>query len=251
MSGTTAVKTATPQEEVALESHDIQKAAQALMITEGDRMTFKQIDGQAAADALSRLRQRIGVARKKVKEIFTPIKRKIDEAKAEALKQERGLDGPLERLDEAAANELRRYARALEDERQRKQREADAKAAEEKRKRDEETLAVAEIAEAGGGKELADEIIDSAARLGPATAVVGKPKIAGTDTRKVWKGEITDLKAFVKASLDTPFLWAAIESVKPDLERWAARQAPLLKSALNSYPGLKATEETDIKRSRI
>ncbi len=100
-----------------------------------------------------------------------------------------------------------------------------------------EVLELAELAEAAGEKELAEELVSKPVEV--ASIVVEKevPKVKGFSYRSVWSCEVVDFKALVMAVVEGKAPW---EAIQPN-EKFLGEQASSLKFAL-MWPGIKVKE---------
>ena len=132
------------------EAMTIQK--QALEVSDQARALLVK-DQQTYEKAGDFLRGVIAPLRKKIKETFTPIKRKIDEAKKETLAQERAADEPLEKAEVFLKGQIGGYLAEQERQRREIQRKLEEEAPQ---KAEEQKLIQALEAEA---KDFPDEIV--------------------------------------------------------------------------------------------
>lgn len=168
------------------------------VLDKAQRFTIKS---QADYDAAAQFIKGIKALQKKVSDTFTPIVQKAHAAWKEAKDQENKHLVPLKSAEEIVKRaSLTWYdeqeKKRLDDERKARE-EADAKAKKEKEKLE----ARAQKAEAKGDTEKAEDLRDQAQTVQvPAAPVEPTAKVAeGQSIREVWKAELLDLEALVKA----------------------------------------------------
>jgi hypothetical protein len=172
-------------------------------------------------------------------------------AHKEAVKQFKEGDGPLEQVE----NFLKRALLAWDQEQERirraeqarLQREAQEKAeAEARRLAEEQKLQEAIAAEESGDKQAAKDILEApvvtpAVWVPPVVLPAATPKVEGLSKRQVWKCEVNDLMALVKAVAAGQIPLAAIEANTVFL----GQQARSLKGEMK-YPGVRVWPEDSL-----
>lgn len=138
---------------------------------------------------------------KRISEWFSPMKRKMDEAKKAILDAEKTLSVPLAQAEELAKSALLEYQREqdriAEAERQRLQAIADQKAREEQARLEKQAAKLKT-------PEKKEALLEQAAAVqAPVIAVASKvPDVAGSSTRKTWDYEITDMDTFMQSACE-------------------------------------------------
>ena len=133
----------------------------------------------------------LGALAKEIKETFEPIRKKLEGAKKEVIKQR---DRHLLPVDEAKkAIKAKMISYDAEQERLRKA-EQERLQLEAKKKAEDEAIRAAEAAEAAGKADVAEAIIEAPPKPPAVTLPKGTPAIEGFRTQTRWDFEITDEK---------------------------------------------------------
>lgn len=114
---------------------------------------------------------------------------------------------------------------------------AEAIAAEERRKLEEQ----AKAAEAAQAPEAAAVIRETAALVTAAPAVTAPAKVKGMSVKKVWKGQVVDLPAFLKAAAENPALAALVEVKQGALDKFISANGGTV-----TIPGVEVRQETQV-----
>ncbi len=203
----------------------LERASQMLAISQSYEIECIEMR-EAAAEDLQRCK---GIA-KELNEKRFAITRPLDEAKARVMELFRA---PLAYLEQAE-NALKRACLGWDLEQERKRREAEAEAnrmADEERKR----MADAAAAEKAKGNIETAHAIQQAALFVAPVSVAPAQKIVGESQREVWSAEMVDMVALARAVGDGK---ASSELLLPNLPALNA-QARSLKATL-SIPGVRA-----------
>ena len=167
----------------------------------------------------------------KINESFDPIITKAYAAHKEAVSQKKKIEAPLVEAEGIIKPRLASY----HDEQERKRREVEEKLRQEAiRKAEEEQLADAVSADQSGMKELSDAILDGPAYVPTVVAPKSTVVVPGVSFRDQWKAEVFDLKALLRAVLESK---VPLNVIVPDMTvlNGLARN---LKGQLN-YPGVR------------
>ena len=197
-------------------------------------------DRIAAADQLAKLK---GLS-KSVDEARSELKKPFDEAGKEIQSHFKpGVDALA-----TAENILKSAMIAYDQEAERQQRLAEARAEEEARKQREKLEQQAEAAREKGKDEKADALEQNAATI--AAAPVELPKFApvttkGTSTRKTYSAEVTDLLALVKAVAEGR---APIALIQPDMSALNKMAVALKESFDGQFPGVKLSVASSLSQ---
>ena len=212
-------------EEVSTRALTIPEQANAVKIVDPD--SYVKASG---------LWQDIRALRKQVSDTFTPIIQKAHAAHREALDRKAAVDAPLE----VAEKTVKKAMNAWDEEQERIRQAEQRRLQEEARKREEEARLQAAIeAEKEGAKEEAEEILNKPVYVPPIIVEKQTPKPQGGPVfRTVWKHQVTDLMALVKAVAAGQAPLAAIQAN----DVFLGQQARSLKEAMR-YPGVRAYSE--------
>ena len=165
--------------DIETEAIAIPEQARALQVTSNE--TY-----QTAGNMLIQIKG----LRKKIGEVFRPMKAAAVKAHKAVLEQERIADAPLVKAENIIKPALAKWD--YDQEQIRRQAEikaqAAAKEAEDKRKLDE-----AVALEQAGDKEAADEVMDEPVYVPPVIVAKTVPKVAGMHFTKRWVFEVTDV----------------------------------------------------------
>ncbi len=223
------------------------EASRVLLTPEAEEVTTRALTIPEQANAVkivdadsyvkaSGLWQDIRALRAKVKESFDPIIQKAHAAHRAALDSKAKVDAPLE----VAEKTVKKAMNAWDEEQERIRQEEQRRLQEEARKREEEArLAAAIEAEQAGAKEEAEQILEEPVYVAPVVVQKQTPKVQGGPVfRTVWKHQVTDLMALVKAVAAGHAPLTAIQAN----DVFLGQQARSLKDALR-IPGVKAYSE--------
>ena len=167
------------------------KEVTTLALSVPDQARQIQIKSQDDYVRASELILTIKAIRKKITDIFKPIKQKMDAAKQEVLDQEKLVDKPLQEAESLLSPRIIAWNREQERIRQ----EEEARLREIARKEEEERqLQAAIAAEQSGNKEEAQAIIETPVQATPVVVPKAVPKVAGMSIRENWKFRITNEK---------------------------------------------------------
>ena len=202
---------------------------------------LKVVDTATYTEAGEMLRG-IKALRNEIAESCDPVISAAHKAHKVAVEQKKTLEAPLVTAETVLKGAMGRYVESE----QRKAREEAARLAAEQRRIDEERrLAEAVDLEAAGEMEAAAKLIEEpVVSLPPPVVRSAVPKLAGVSTRDVWRFEVTDLAALVKAVAEgraSIGLLAANETAIGGMVR-------SLKGAA-AIPGVRVWEETGIAAS--
>jgi len=188
---------------------------------------------QGAADFLKQLKD----AQKKVTDFFSPIKKKAHDAWKSITAKESEVLTPLKDAENTVKGKMLTYQRQEEEKRQAEQRRLQAEADERARKDRERLLKHAESLKT---PEKQEEYRQAAEEVqAPVVTVQSEaPRVAGISTRKTWKAEVINKKAFVEAALKDDNLLAFLEIDMSKMNKLAAATKGQI-----SYPGIKFFEE--------
>ena len=114
---------------------------------------------------------------------------------------------------------------------------AEAIAAQERLKLEEQ----AKAAEAAQAPEAAAVIRETAALVTAAPAVTAPAKVKGMSIKKVWKGQVVDLPAFLKAAAENPALAALVEVKQGALDKFISANGGTV-----TIPGVEVRQETQV-----
>ena len=133
--------------------------------------------------------KQIKALRTEIGNAFDPIIKKAHEAHKEALSRKKDAEAPLVTADKALRSRMATYY--AEQERKRKEAEA-AALAEARRIEEERQLRMAELAEANGESELAEEILSAEPAPVAAVQTMARPEAENVHTQQTWKFRIVD-----------------------------------------------------------
>jgi len=201
------------------EAMDFATQAAALAVTNDDQY----------AEAGTVLKQ-IKALRKEIGNVFDPIIKKAHAAHKEAVARKRETDAPLVEADRTLRGRMGEYYQ--EQERKRREEEA-ANLAAARKAEEERQLRMAELAEANGETELAEEIL--AADPAPVVAVPSAPKPTAENvhTQQTWKFRITDEAKIPRKYLmiDTKKIGQIVRAMKSETD----------------IPGIEAYAESSVR----
>lgn len=173
--------------------------------------------------------------RAEVASAFDSIIEKAHKAHKEAVAKKKEYDGPLEEAQKLFKTKMIAY----DQEQERKRRIEQARLENEERKKaEEEALALAAELEKAGLKQEAEQVIAEPVKVPPVVAPKTTPKVEGFSYRSNWKARVVDLHRLVLAVAAGK---APTECLLAN-EVFLNQQARALKSAL-SIPGVEAVEE--------
>lgn len=196
---------------------------------------------KAAYLEADRLLSEINRAYNHVEEKRKELTKPLDEVKAKIMEAAKQKTGPLLAMKELLRRSMSIFSTAEENwaaAERRKQEEA------ERKRKEDERLATAQLISDAGRPKAADEILDKPINVRPAYVPTANNEAAST-RRKVWNVEITDPKAFVKAWLEGKAPSGAITIDAMMLKRVAAAQKGQI-----DWPGVRAFEEIVIGSGR-
>ncbi|MDD5220749.1 MAG: hypothetical protein PHV11_09300 [Candidatus Bipolaricaulis sp.] len=203
------------------------QTANSLIVTNADEYSY-------GTDFLKKIKE----AQKKVTDYFSPMKSKAHEAWKQICNNEGELLTPLKSAEDTTKRKLLNWKmeddRKREEERRRLQAEADEKARIERERLEKQ-------AEKLKTPELKEQRLEQAQNIiAPVIEVqTAVPKVEGISVRKIWKAELTDKAAFIKATANDPNLMALITVDMSALNRIASAT----KGGV-TYPGVRFFEET-------
>jgi hypothetical protein len=172
-----------------------------------------------------------------------PISQSLEKAYSawkEITNREKDMLDPLKAAEDTVKSKMLTYQRQEEEKRQTEQRrlqaEADAAAERERQRllKEAEKLKTPELKEER--MRQAEEVIAPVITVQTET-----PKVSGISTRKTWKAEVIDKKAFVEAALKDENLLAFLEIDMSKMNKLAAATKGQI-----SYPGIKFFEEQSL-----
>lgn len=176
--------------------------------------------------------------RTEIESTFGPIVQKAHAAHKEAVAQRKKHEEPLQTAEKLIKGRMGTWQRAEEQ----RQREEAARLAAEAQRRDEEVrLREAEQLEADGETEAAERVLDEPAPAPPPPPPTRVPEVKGISGRDVWKYEVTDLMALVKAVAARDVPLAAVEASAKVL----GQQARSLQGEMK-WPGVRVWSERSI-----
>ena len=176
--------------------------------------------------------------RKVVEEAFAEPKSAAWKAHRSIVELEQTLLQPCDDARRIVADKASRYeaeCRRREEE-ERRRLEAEARKAEEDR-----ILAEAEIAEAFGQDAVAEEILNQPVEPTPVVVPTERAKVEGVSSRELWRAEIVDLAALVRAAANNPAFVALLMPNMPALNALARATKQLM-----NVPGVKAVAEKSL-----
>lgn len=208
----------------------------AVVLLDPATKQVKKIIDIATANFAGELVSDIGIVRKEIAVFFNPNIAKADDLHKSLIKDKRRFDDPMAILEGGFKKEIGAFS--LEESRRREaerlQREATAK-----RQHEDLVVGVAAEVEKSDGTAAAEEILKEVDNVPP--VVAEKLTVAGTTIRAVWKAEVTDLRALVKAIAEGKVPLAAVEANLSFLNR----QAGSLKAEM-AYPGVRVYEDRQV-----
>ena len=189
---------------------------------------------QVAADRLLDIKG----LRAEIEATFGPIVKKAHEAHKEATGQRKRHEEPLK----AAEGIIKARMGGWQRQEEQRAREEAARLAAEALKRDEEArLVEAEALEAAGEAEAAGRVLDKPPPAPPPPPPTRVPQIKGIAGRDIWKVEVVDLMALVKAVAAGTVPLAAVEASGKVL----GQQARSLQGEMK-WPGVRVYSERSI-----
>ena len=176
-------------------------------------------------------------AQKKVADFWAPLKKKAHESWKGLTAKEAEMLQPLQSAEETVKFKLLSFQREEEKKRLEEQRKLQAEADERARRERERLIKEAEKLKSPGLKE--QRMAEAEMVEAPVITVQKEtPKVSGISTRKVWKAEVIDKKAFLQAAVNDNNL---VGFITVDLSA-LNRVAGATKGAVN-YPGIRFYEE--------
>lgn len=175
--------------------------------------------------------------RKKVEDTFGPVVKKAYDAWKATVDLRKKADAPLDEAERIIKPAMAVYL--TEKERAHRQEEERLRA-EQKKKDDEARMALAAEVHKSGEIEVANAILEQA----PAPIVLPRteaPKVQGISAKDVWKCEVFDINALIKAVADGIVPKAVLQVNESELNRLAKA----LKAEMR-YPGTRVWCEKDI-----
>ena len=201
--------------------------AEVLVIETDDAYTQANTDGGILAEGL----RKAEAERKRLKAPVLEAGRRID-ALFDRLME------PFRLAKKAIETAMLGYERKKEEERRRIEEEARKRAVAEQTRLDNLALANAGRAEAAGHGEKAQEILENVPTIPVPVVPTLTPTVAGSFTRKRWKGRVVNLKLLAEAvgngSIPTEAILAN--------ETWLNKRADALRKEFN-VPGCEAYED--------
>lgn len=189
---------------------------------------------QAAANLLLDIKG----LRAEIQATFGPIVQKAHAAHKEAVAQRTRHEEPLKEAEKLIKARMGTWQRAEEQ----RAREEAARLAAVARKHDEEArLREAEALEAAGEAEAAERVLDEPAPAPPPPPPTRVPQVKGIAGRDIWRFEVTDLMALVKAVAAGSVPLAAVEASTKAL----GQQARSLQKEMR-WPGVRVWSERSI-----
>lgn len=189
---------------------------------------------QVAADLLLDIKG----LRTEIDATFGPIVQKAHAAHKEAVAQRKKHEQPLQEAEKLIKSRMGTWQRAEEQ----RQREEAARLAAEARRRDEEArLREAEALEEAGEVEAAERVLDEPAPAPPPPPPTRVPVIKGVSGRDIWKFEVTDFPALVRAAAAGTVPMAALEPST----KFLGQQARSLMGEMK-YDGVRVWSERSI-----
>lgn len=176
--------------------------------------------------------------RKVVEEAFAEPKSAAWKAHKAIVELEKKLVQPCDDARRIVADKASRYeaeCRRREEE-ERRRLEAEARKAEEDR-----ILAEAEIAESFGDDVTAEAILSQPVEPMPVAVPTERAKVEGVSSRELWRVEIVDLAALVRAAANNPAFVALLMPNMPALNALARATKQLM-----NVPGVKAVAEKSL-----
>lgn len=205
-----------------------------------DRAKALQIADEAGFRRAAEMLTGIKALRARIEETFGPIIKKAHSAWQEAIKQRRQHEDPLTAAEATIKIGIARY----QAEGDRRRRDEERRLAEIARKADEDArLEEAERLEAAGELELAERVIE-APSIAPTPILPPAVKVDGVVTRKIWRAEVTDVRALCKAVAEGTAAVTLVEPNRPALNKMAVA----LKEGF-AVPGCRAVAETSVAAS--
>ena len=174
-------------------------------------------DYREAAEFLKRVKE----TQKNIKDFFGPLKKKAHEAWKTICDREKSLVDPLNKAEQVTKTKMLNYQRAEEEKRLAEERKLQAEA-EAKAQREREKLI--KQAEKLKTPELREQRLAEAEEIEAPVVKIEKeaPKVEGISTRKIWKAEVVNKVALIKASLENPMLIPFITVDQSALNKYAA-----------------------------
>jgi hypothetical protein len=216
---------------------------------DASELEFETVDWPARARALAivddasyivagEMGTGIRALRERIAAFCDPNIRRWHDGHKAACEQKRALEAPLIEAEGVLKGTLRSYH--VEQERVR-QAEAARLAAEAAREDEDRRLEEATALERAGETEAAQQVLDGASFRPPPVIDAPAPAIRGVSTRKVWRAEVTDLPALLRAVADgtVPRDVVAIQQGALD------RAAKAMRSTL-AWPGVRAYCDTAV-----
>ena len=218
-------------------SEDLQQATTVMLVRSRALVVTNDVEYQYAAKLYLEIKGR----RKRIFDFFKPMKRLTDEAHKETCAKEKVVDDPERQAEMETSGKMNTYSKAKDD----KQREESANALAES-KRQEETVRVnqAVALEKAAEPELAQIVLDRKMAVVPPVLQSAVPKVEGLAHTEVWKFDVVDPEALVKAAAAGH---VPITAVQPNTV-FLGQMARSLKG-LMSYPGVNVWSEKNVRGS--
>ena len=180
----------------------------------------------------------IGDLRKKISETFDPIINAAHLTHRKAIEKKKQFDTPLETAERTLKSQLASWKIAEDRRRERARLEREAEA---RRQHEDLVVQVAAEVEKTDGTAAAEVILQDADNVPP--VVAEKQVVMGAKFTAVWKAEVVDLKALIKAVAEGKVPLAALQVNLSFL----GSQARTLKGEMN-YPGVRVYEDRQVGR---
>lgn len=198
--------------------------ARALVITADEHFA-------AAGELLTGIK----ALRKDIADTCDPVIAAAHASHKAAVAQKQKLEAPLATAEATLKQAMLGYRREQERKRDEERRVLEA---ERRRLEEEERLREAVALEAAGQPELAERVLELPSTAPPVVLPPPAPAVAGVTVRKVWKAEVTDKAALVRAIAAGQVPLAAV-----DVNATVLRQQALSLGAEFRWPGCRAFQE--------
>ena len=198
------------------------------------------IESQNSYNMANEFLKTIKTLQTKIKDTFSPMKKKASDAHKEICLQEtRQLELPL-KAEALVKSKMLEWMQIQEEIRFKQEAKLQARAEKERQ----EALAKAEAARANGKESRAERYEEKAANI-IAPQLAPTIDTGGAGIRKYWSAEVVDLMLLVKAIADGR---ASIMAVEPNMP-FLNKQAEMLKETFN-FPGIKAVSRDGLVSGR-
>ena len=208
----------------------------ALVLLDPATKRVKKITDHETASFAGEIVSDIGLVRKEIAATWNPNIAKADDLHKSLIKDKRRFDDPMAVLEGGIKQEIGVFD--LEESR-RREAERLRRDAEARKQHEDLVVQVAAEVEKTDGTAAAEAILREADNIPP--VVMEKQRVAGVTIRAVWKAEVTDLRALVKAIAEGKVPLAAIEVNLSFLNK----QAGSLKGEM-AYPGVRVYEDRQV-----